>query len=228
MVMSIWRKAHLWLAIIISAFLLIASVTGAILSFEPICENSFDYILSGADDLLLVDVIQNVQSKHEDLLSLSGQKWLPLVQTLESSQPFYANPITGDSVFGEVIKTPRIFEFSRALHRSLFLKQIGRFIIGLVSFLLILMSVSGFFLVLKKQGGLKRYLSKVIKNEFNQDYHTKLSRWLIGIILVIAVTGTYLFLERFSIIPTFTFEHEIEEALLVETPKRSIGEFPAL
>ncbi len=228
MVMSIWRKAHLWLAIVISAFLLIASVTGAILSFEPIYEDSFGYSYSDADDLLISDVISNVRSQHQDLLNITRDRnGYLLVQTLEETQPFYANPYTGEKL-GEVIVTPRIFEFCRTLHRSLFLGETGRFLIGLVSLLLILMSVSGFFLVLKKQGGLKQYFTKVIKNEFNQDYHTRLSRWLILTILIIAVTGTYLFLQRFSVIPTFTFEHEIQEELLTETPKRSINDFPAI
>ncbi|OEK02154.1 hypothetical protein BFP97_11745 [Roseivirga sp. 4D4] len=227
MSLSLWRVTHLWLAIISTIFLLIASITGAILSFEPIYQKTHSYQVKKADDLLLSKAITNITAQHEEVLNISRDKnGFVSIQTIDSDTPFYVDPFTGLKI-GDLIRTPRIFEFSRTLHRSLFLGQIGRFLIGLASVILMFMALSGFFLILKKQGGLKNYFSKVIKNDFYKDYHTRLSRWLILSIIVLGATGTYLFMERFNLVVIPPLDHSIDEARLTEEPKQALSSFEA-
>lgn len=225
--LSLWRVTHLWLAIISTIFLLIASITGAILSFEPIYQKTHPYQVKKADDLLLSEAITNITSQHEEVLNISRDKnGFISIQTIDSDTPFYVDPFTGLKI-GELIQTPRIFEFSRTLHRSLFLGQIGRFLIGLVSAILLFIALSGFFLILKKQGGIKNYFSKVIKNDFYKDYHTRLSRWLILSIIVLGATGTYLFMERFNVVLIPQLDHTIDESKLTAGPKQALNSFEA-
>ncbi len=225
MSLSLWRVTHLWLAIISTIFLLIASITGAILSFEPIYQKTHPYQVKKADDLLLSEAITNITAQHEEVLNISRDKnGFVSIQTIDSDTPFYVDPFTGLKI-GELIRTPRIFEFSRSLHRSLFLGQIGRFLIGLVSVILLFMALSGFFLILKKQGGIKNYFSKVIKNDFYKDYHTRFSRWLILSIIVLGATGTYLFMERFNLVVIPPLDHSIDETRLTEEPKQPLSSF---
>lgn len=225
MSLSLWRVAHLWLAIISTIFLLIASITGAILSFEPIYQKSHPYHVREADDLQLSEVITNVVNQHEEAINIARDKnGFISVQTLEEDVPFYINPFTGEKI-GETLRTPRIFEFSRTLHRSLFLGKTGRFLIGISSVVLLFIALSGFFLILKKQGGLRNYFTKIVKNDFYKDYHTRLSRWLILSIIVLALTGTYLFLERFNIVLIPQLDHRIEETKITSGPANSLSTF---
>lgn len=219
MSISLWRLVHLWIAIISSVFILIASVTGAILSFEPIYEYSFSYKTEDADALPLVEVLNTVKSTHEEVLSMSrDENGFVLLSTFEEDRPFYINPFTGEKI-GELFETPEIFEFCRTLHRSLFLGQLGRFLIGITAVFLLFISISGVWLILKKQGGWKKAFTPVVKNDFFQDYHTRLGRLLLISLIIIATTGTYLFLERFEVIPKDLQEHNIDGISISEDLK---------
>ncbi len=222
---SLWRLTHLWLAMVSSIFLLIASVTGAILAFEPIYENGKAFRVAGGDDIPIAQLIDTVRNHHQDIVSIARDKnGFIALQTLDENQPFYIDPLTGEKL-GEPFKTPAVFDFCRTLHRSLFLGKTGRFLIGITSVFLLLISISGFWLILKKQGGLKGCFKPVIKNEFFKDYHTRLSRILIISLAIISLTGSYLFLERFSIIPEIQQDHIIDEALLTTKLQQPLNEF---
>lgn len=228
MKLSPWRLVHLWLALISSSILIIASVTGAILSFEPVYENSYPYRIKGADELPLSQVINTVVSQHEEVLSLhQDENGFVSLTSFEYDQPVYINPYTAE-VLGEEFETLEIFEFSRALHRSLFIHKTGRFLVGIASVFLVFMCISGLWLVVQKQGGWAKLLTRVVKNDFNQDYHTKLGRLSLLVLLVVSITGTYLFLNRFDILPDIQPEHRVDEAKLVETAKMPLTDFPAL
>ncbi|MFY0593142.1 PepSY domain-containing protein [Roseivirga sp.] len=206
----LWRVAHFYLAVISSIFLFIASITGAILSFEPIYQKGHDFYVENADDLSVRDIIENISEKHEEILNIKRDKnGFISIQTIDQETPFIVDPYTGKKL-GDLIETPEIFEFSRTLHRSLFLGQTGRFLIGITSVILLFIAISGFFLILKKQGGLKNYFTKVIKNDFYKDYHTRFSRWLILSILLLSLTGTYLFLERFNLVLVPQLNHSVD------------------
>jgi sulfite reductase (NADPH) flavoprotein alpha-component len=228
MSISLWRVTHLWLAVISSIFLLIASATGAILSFEPIYEGSYSLKVNQADDLPIGKSIELIKERHEEILNITRDaNGYIAIQTVNESEAFYINPFTGEKI-GALFETPRIFDFCRTLHRSLFLGKAGRFLIGLTSVFLLFIAISGFFLILKKQGGLRKYFSKVVKNEFYKDYHSRFSRWMIISIVIISISGAYLFLERFNVIIVPQLNHTIEEVNLTDTPVLTLAKYPAL
>lgn len=107
-------------------------------------------------------------------------------------------------------------------HRSLFLHETGRFFIGVISFLLFLISISGFVLVLKRQRGIRNFFSKVIKEYFAQYYHVILGRLALIPILIIALTGTYLSLERFHFFMGEEKTKPVKTELSAEAKKASI------
>ena len=57
------------------------------------------------------------------------------------SLDLYIDPLTGESL-GKVAPRSSIYQFATTLHRSLFLKGLGRFFVGLVSLLLCLIAIS--------------------------------------------------------------------------------------
>ncbi|WP_296325175.1 PepSY domain-containing protein [Winogradskyella sp.] len=208
--MSIWRYSHYILALSSAVFIFIASVTGIILAFEPITNQSYSYEIREARDLPIEKTITVLSNKYDEVLSLEqdSNNFLKasLVDKNGKSGTYYINPINGD-ILGKTIQKKPIYEFATNLHRSLFLKSTGRFIIGLVSFLLCLIAISGTVLIAKRQGGFKRWFAPIIKENFEQDYHVKLGRYTLIPIIVITLTGVFLSMERFSILPEEKLQH---------------------
>ncbi len=201
MKISIWRLIHLWLAMVSAVFLLIASVTGVILAAEPVYEGSYGYDTE-SEDLTVAQMMETVRANYSDVISIqkTHNAYFQInVFGEDGEESFYIDPRTGERA-GELFTTPGIFDFARTLHRSLFFKETGRFLVGMTSLVTVLLAIAGFFLVVRKQGGITLFFKKVIKESFHEDYHTRLGKLFIWPILAICVTGTILFLVRFDVI----------------------------
>lgn len=204
MTISIWRYSHFLLAAVSSLFLIIASVTGIILAIEPIAHKAKGYGIKNLENITLAQTISEVSKKYDEVFTIEVEKQgfvkaSVLTENFES-KTFYINPLNGNAI-AEVSERPAIYNFATNLHRSLFLKTTGRVFVGLISFLLILITITGLFLLAQRQGGFKKIFSRVNKEYFEMRYHVILSRWLLIPILIIAVTGVYLSLEKFNLLP---------------------------
>ncbi|WP_347374247.1 PepSY domain-containing protein [Aequorivita sp. Q41] len=207
MTISIWRYSHLALAVVSSLFLIVASVTGIILAVEPITHQSKGFAVQNLEEVSLATTMEAIKENYDEVFSLEIEpsgfvKASVLTEDFET-RDIYINPSTAQNL-GEVSKRPEIYSFATNLHRSLFLKSIGRFFVGLVSFLLFIIASTGIFLLAKRQGGLKKFFSKVQKEYFEMRYHVILSRILFIPILIIALTGVYLSAEKFDLLPEAT------------------------
>ena len=150
MTISIWRLSHLTLAISTSLFIVIAAVTGLILTFEPITNKLKPYSIASYEQISIAETIEALEKRYD--------------------KSFYINPKTGEKI-GNLIKKSRFYDFITNLHRSLFLKSTGRLLIGFVSFLLFIITITGIILIVKRQGGIRKVFSKVVKENFQQYYH---------------------------------------------------------
>lgn len=226
MTISIWRFSHLMLALVSSVFVILASVTGAILAFEPISNQLKPYEINSNTSLVIA--IENLSKSYDEIITISTDEndfVVASVITKEGdSETFYVNPETGEKL-GELIEKAPLFKFTTNLHRSLFLKSTGRFIVGLVSFFLILMAITGLVLIAKRQGGVKRFFSKIINENFEQYYHVALGRLFLVPIIIVALTGVYLSLEKFSLLPETKITHTYPEADTSEIEKINISDF---
>lgn len=197
MTSSIWRYAHLILASISTTFLLILSITGVILAIDAAQESSQPYKANNIDELSLAETlvtIQNIffevieiQVDYNDFVSIQA------IQEDGSSIHSYIDPNTG-KVLAEVKPKSSFIQWITALHRSLFLKEAGRAIVAIVSFLLFLITISGFILILKRQKGIQNFFNKVNKDSKASYVHVVLGRLLLIPILIIALTGTFIFM----------------------------------
>ena len=211
MTISPWRLIHLWLAVISAVFLLIASITGIILAFEPVYEQSFGYSID-AEELTVSQLLENTSNIYDEISTIKKDHngfYQITVFDENGESTFYIDPSKGEKLGGS-FQTPGIFDFARVLHRSLYLKQTGRFIIGATSVFLVFICVAGFVLVVRKQGGITLYFKKVIKEGFYQDKHTTLGKIFIWPILFVSLTGGVLFLERFEVLSTDVSDHSFE------------------
>ncbi len=164
MTISIWRYSHLVLALASSLFLLIAAITGVILAVEPISHQTKGYAVQDLNEVSLATTINALRENYDEVFSLEVEssgfvKATVLTAEIETLD-IYIDPKTGEQL-GNVQERPSIYSFATNLHRSLFLKSVGRFFVGLISLLLLLIAVTGLFLLAKRQGGFKSLFSRI-------------------------------------------------------------------
>ncbi len=223
MIRSYWRKAHLALALTASLFLIVTSVTGVILSFEPVSNRLHESHIGNADNGSLGSLISKLESTYLEVIEIKvDDNQLLQVSVIDDEgefQTFHANPTTGKEVVSAYTENG-LFSFSRTLHRSLFYGTLGRLVIGITAFLLFFIALSGCILVAKRQMGLKKFFSKVQKDNFDTYSHIVVGRWTLPLLLIIAFTGTMLSLARFEFFPE---EKEIKHAIdfdsMTDTPQ---------
>ncbi|MDD7886098.1 PepSY domain-containing protein [Flavivirga sp. 57AJ16] len=229
MTISIWRYSHLTLAISASIFILLAALTGIILAFEPILDQQKPYAVKNARALSLSKTIENLKGAYDEVVYIEMDKndfVIASVFTKEGkNETFYINPFTAQKT-GDIIEKAPLFKFATTIHRSLFLKSTGRAIVGFVSFLLFLMAITGLLLIVKRQGGIKRFFSKTIKEDFEQYYHIIIGRYTLIPLIIVTLSGVYLSLEKFSLLPSNKNEHVLNEDVLTKTSKLNITDFP--
>ncbi|SCX99011.1 sulfite reductase (NADPH) flavoprotein alpha-component [Nonlabens sp. Hel1_33_55] len=229
MTISIWRLSHLVLALASSIFLLVASITGVILAVEPISHQAQGYAVQNLSEVSLATAITGLRSNYDEVFSMevesSGFVKASVLTVEMETLDIYIDAASGDQL-GEVQERPAIYSFATNLHRSLFLKSIGRFFVGLISLLLFLIAVTGLLLLAQRQGGFKRLFSKVQKDYFELRYHVILSRWFFIPIVILALTGVYLSAEKFDLLPDSQVTHQEVKDLNSLKIYSSINEIP--
>lgn len=228
MTISIWRYSHLALAVSSFVFIFLASITGIILAFEPISEKIQPYKSDDFHNISLAETLEITQKIYPEIISIETDAndfvSASVITHDGDALDGYINPKTGDYL-GPKIEKSSFFQWTTNLHRSLFLKGIGRFFVGLCSFLLFLIAISGTVLIIKRQRSFKRFFSKIINENFNQYWHVVLGRLSLIPIIIITITGVYLSLLRFDLLPKDTTQHTIDYDAFTDMPKQDLNSF---
>jgi len=228
MTLSIWRYAHLALALISSLFLVMASVTGAILAIDAVQEKMPPYRAANFEQITLAQTIPVLKKNFSEIseINIDHNGFVRLKGFDEESNEIdaYVDPTTA-KVLGKPVEKNAFVTWNIALHRSLFLKETGRAIVGIISFLLLLIAISGLALVIQRQRGIRRFFKKVIKEYFAQYYHVVTGRIILIPVLIIALTGTYLSMARFQLFPEHKAEHKEIVALKEESVQKKTADF---
>jgi len=203
MTRSIWRLSHLSLALVASLFLILASISGLFLAFEPIQNRMDNKFSTKWNAVPLSTAVDSLKAHNYEVTSIERDQngyYVATVFTEDGEQLSYQfNPESGQKT-GDVIKQSSFYQWMTTFHRSLFLDQIGRFFVGLTSLILIFIAISGIVLVIQRSRSLKSLVDKVEKTLNVQFYHIVFGRLAFIPILFISVTGAYLFLQRFEVI----------------------------
>lgn len=223
MTISIWRYSHLALAV--SSFLLLslASVTGIILSFEPVTQKVQPYKAQNFSEATLAQTIPALKKLYPDIseLSIDDNQFVKIKASDAEGENLeaFVDPLSG-KILGKPGKKSEFFETITSLHRSLFLHETGRLVMGITAFLLSLIAISGIMLVIQRQRGLKRFFAKIARDGWAPYYHVVLGRLALIPILIIALSGTYLSLVRFKFIKESKITHEVDfDAIKTEPAK---------
>ncbi len=205
MLNRLWRNTHLALALISVGFLLLATVTGVILAFDPIQKEWAPLSVPGVRSLSVSDLLHNLDGQYETILDVEmldndAVKIATIDMDEAKNGDFIIDPFTGKRI-GDVPESNSFFQTVTNLHRSLFLKSTGRLLVGITAFLFLLSILTGLLLLWKREGGLRGLFSKTIKTQTDQYLHVVISKWTWLPLLIVAISGVYLSLLRFEVIP---------------------------
>lgn len=203
MTLTVWRYAHLALAVFSFIFLIVASATGVILAIDAVNERISPYEVKDFNKITLAQSLPQLKKVYSEIFEVSiNHNQLVTLEGFDldgNDVKAIIHPLTGEVLAQPEVKSEFI-QWNLALHRSLFLKETGRFIVGFVSFLLMLITISGTVLIIKRQQGVRHFFAKINKDSIAQYYHVVAGRLLLIPIFILAFTGTYLFLLRFEMI----------------------------
>ncbi|MCF0073013.1 PepSY domain-containing protein [Dyadobacter sp. CY261] len=228
MTISIWRYSHLALAVSSFILLTLASVTGIILAFKPVSERIQPYGTERLSEIRLSETLPLLRKQYPGIsnMTVDVNNFVTIKGTDDAGKNLlaYVDPRTG-KLLGQPAPPSEFFEWVTALHRSLFLHETGRFFIGLTAFLLLLITVSGTMLIIQRQRGLKRFFTRIVRDNFAQYYHVTLGRLSLIPILLIALSGTYLSLARFELIDTAFTSPEVDFDVIKGEPVKNPVDF---
>ena len=228
MTVSIWRYSHLALALISSLFVLILAVTGVILAFDAVNEKVPSYRVENFNDLNLSQVVPQLRKVYPEIteLTVDHNQFVSINAFDQNGDEVkaYIDPTNG-KILGKVKTKSQFIQWTTALHRSLFLKETGRIIIGIASFLLLLITISGLVLIIKRQQGIKNFFAKINRDFFAQYFHVITGRLFLIPIFIIALTGTYLFMVRMDLIPKEKID-KVQQKVDTSAAQVNEAEFP--
>ena len=201
MISRIWRNTHFLLAISTSLFLVMASVSGVILGIEAIIDQTKPQAIYSLESHSLKATMEALEDQFDDVYEIVvTEKKFVIVQGTTSNgfETFYVDPKTGIKIKNVSSSNP-FFNQVRSLHRSLFLKKTGRILVGIVAFLLVLLSITGVILLVKRLGGIRRFFLPLRENNNYRKVHITLGKWFFIPLLIIGISGAYLVIERFDV-----------------------------
>ncbi len=203
MIQSVWRFSHLFLASISVFFLIGASISGAILSFSAIQKENEKTHYADLSEITVAQLCDSIAAKYKETFSLEMKQGVieASVLTMKGlAETVYVNPYNAERVTKPKTES-NIFRITRIFHRSLLLKKTGRIMVGISSLLLFFIAVTGVILLARRQGGVLNIFRKLSKDDFYTYWHAQISRIFLVAIVLIALTGVYLSLERFDVLP---------------------------
>ncbi|GGG96778.1 PepSY-associated TM helix domain-containing protein [Pedobacter zeae] len=196
-------KWHLYLGIIAGAIVAFVGLTGSILVFQDEIDRALNPKLFGV-------IAQKQKMPVEELVPLIKKNYPKLkidylmlnnfknpneaysVLDLKSNEETFINPYTG-KIGGKRIHTSSFIHVVTELHRTLLIPIVGRYICGLASLCLLILTISGLRLwIPKKWKQLKSALTVRFSGSFkrqNYDWHNSLGFYSSPIIAILSLTG---------------------------------------
>ncbi len=224
MTKKIWQYSHLSIALIVSIYIMIASVTGAILGINEVLNPSAE---SGQN---VADVVQKIQQHYAEVVALKKDDHGNLeAQAFDEDYNEIKGVVNLETgiIGSQKIEKPQWIEFTTVLHRSLFLDSTGRYLVGILSILFFITLVTGLLLMVKVIPVKHHLWTKWRYQNWATTYHHSVGRLALIPLMILAITASVLFLHRFeylSVTPSSvqTFEPSKDAKTI------TVSEFPFL
>ena len=194
------RRLHSLLGLWAAVLLVVLALSGAVLSLEPVLEragNTASAYGQTSVAALAGRVAQHYPGVEQIQRSPNGSLIVYYSQDGQTGVD-RVDPHTGQGITPHVgALLPR---WVKNLHRAWLLDTPGRIASGVLALAMLVLSVTGAVLLVKRVGGW-RHLADPLRGNFVQRWHTQVGRVVLLGLLLSALTGVYLSAATFALIP---------------------------
>ena len=191
------RRLHSLPGLIFGLVLLVLASSGAILSLAPVLDRVQAPVVAS---LTVADVAAKAARANPGLTQLHRSPNGAISASVKAKLAFTTvmiDPATGKAI--GATSTGGFLDWVKELHRSFFADIVGHAISGISAGVMLLMAVSGLFLLALSLGGWRRITGKV-RPSGARGWHAKLARLAVAGLFVSALTGSYMSLATFGVI----------------------------
>ncbi len=193
------RHFHSLPGLIAALFIIILSVTGAILALNPVLERATATV-PATGQMSIAQLAGKVAQHYSGVEQIKRSPSGSLIVYYSQDNKVGVDRI--DPLSGQAIAPYSSSSFTRwikNLHRSLLLDTAGRATVGIVALVLLMLAVTGIMLLAARVGGWRNLL-RPVRGTLSQRMHLDLGRMaLVGLILS-SLTGAYLSAVNFEFI----------------------------
>ncbi|MBT8769073.1 PepSY domain-containing protein [Metapseudomonas boanensis] len=221
------RQIHSLPGLVAALLVMVLALTGVVLSVEPVVGR-------------LQASPQTEQSLSIAELAARVDQFYPGVEQLERTpsgvvivsyrQDGQTRVVRIDPQSGKVTgdaEPSTLMQGAKDLHRSLLAGTPGRVIVGLMAGVMLVLSISGMFLLAKRVGGW-RYLARPMHGPWTQRWHAEAGRLAIPGLLLSSLTGLYLSAVTFGLLPDGMQNEPEFPTQVTGGPAAPVASLPAL
>jgi sulfite reductase (NADPH) flavoprotein alpha-component len=198
-----WRKAHRWPSLVLGLVIIFLSITGAVLSVDPLLKRMI-YAAPVLEGRSLADVLALTEAKNPhfqiDRLRVDSTGRVMLRGEDNSGNREVAIDLTTGRL-GRVDKPSPVMQLVRDLHRSFAMDAPGRVVALIGALGMFLLLVSGAVLLARRLGGWRR-LASPLRGRGLDRWHAMLARLVFVPLLVTVFTGVWMGLVTQGLLPS--------------------------
>lgn len=195
----VWRQIHRWLGLVAGTLALVLGITGTLLALDPL-RNAWQAAPT-AQDLPVATLVQRVQASvpgAEEIRRLPSGGIVVHAFDNGQAQALRLDPADGHVLGGyQPSLLPR---WVKNLHRSLLLGDAGRMTAAVVALAMLVLSVSGLVLLLRRMGGW-RQLAGPVRGTLAQRLHVLAGRVVLLVLAVSATAALVMSAATFGLVP---------------------------
>ncbi|HTN62813.1 MAG TPA: PepSY domain-containing protein [Devosia sp.] len=191
------RRLHSLPGLVAGLTVAFMAITGALLSLQPVLDHVTVPVSAG---IRVADLAQAVTANLTGVERIVHSASGAVTAYYDAGQGAAAasiDPATG-AVLGASAPSP-LFAFFTELHRSMFLGMSGRFAAGISALAMLVLSLSGLFLLANRLGGWRK-LFMPAKGRLSQRLHVEVARLAVAGLTVSALTGMVMSFNSFGLI----------------------------
>lgn len=212
------RRLHRWFGLGAAGFGLMLAISGSFLALEPVTEAASTGSLTPTPQVsvaVLTDAItQQIDGVERIEKSANHTVWVHF------SDANGFGKMAFDPIAMEPISSPpnaSIWGMVKIFHRSLFMADLGRAITGATALAMLILTVTGLIMLVHRMGGWRAVLSPP-KSGKAQSLHLDLGRIATVGLLVAGISGVWMSLVAFDVVPFETNGHPAFPTIDVAQP----------
>lgn len=223
----VMRRLHSLLGLVAALLVMVLAISGAVLSINPALER-LDATVPAAGQInvaMLAGRIARHYPGAEQIQRTPSGSVIVYYSRDGQTGIDRIDPLTGRGIAPHA---PSAFSrWMKVLHRSLLMDTPGRAVSGMTALIMLMLSVSGAALLVKRVGGW-RHIAAPLRGGFSQRWHAQVGRLVLVGLLLSALTGIYMSAASFGFIPDGTQTEPDFPSAVAGGPVAPITALPAL